>query len=191
MLALGSLTVGGESPAETGSRQSFPSLRHVLALDGKAIDPLHGPGPGTNVFIFASIECPISNRYAPEVRRLWEQYNAHGIRFWIVYPNRGENEEALRQHLKAYNYPCPGLRDTRHELVKASKVRVTPEAAVFTPREGLRYHGRIDNRHQDLGKMRPAATEHDLEQVLAALVAGKEINFATNSTRAVGCLIAD
>ena len=51
------------------------------------------------------------------------------------------------------------------------------------------YRGRIDNRYVELGVERPAATQRDLADALAAVVAGKPVAAAT--TQAVGCYIAD
>ncbi len=91
----------------------------VRDLDDRAIDPLKAPaGTKAMAFVFVSVECPISNRYAPEVRRLHEKFTAQGITFSLVYPNPVEPVAAIRRHLKDYSYPMRALRDPRHELVK-------------------------------------------------------------------------
>ena len=43
----------------------------VQKVDGGFVDPLFAP-PGAKaiVFVFTSTDCPISNRYAPELRRI-------------------------------------------------------------------------------------------------------------------------
>jgi hypothetical protein len=51
------------------------------------------------------------------------------------------------------------------------------------------YRGRIDNRYVELGVERPAATQRDLADALASVLAGKAVAAAT--TQAVGCFIAD
>ena len=53
----------------------------------------------------------------------------------------------------------------------------------------LIYLGRIDDRYVDIGKARPEATRHDLEEVLVAVVAEKSIR--RRETKAVGCTIED
>jgi hypothetical protein len=68
-----------------------------------------------------------------------------------------------------------------------ARVRVTPEAAVFVPGGGFVYHGRIDNRHHDLGVARPEATSRDLREALAAVLSGKPV--APASAPAIGCYI--
>ena len=141
------------------------------------------------VLIFVSIDCPISNRYAPEVRRLHEKFAAKGVSFSLVYPNPVEAVAAIRRHLTDYGYPMPALRDPRHDLVKAAGATITPEAAVFTREGRLAYHGRIDDRYVSLGLERPAATRHDLDEVLTDVLAGKPPRQST--AQAVGCFIAD
>jgi hypothetical protein len=73
--------------------------------------------------------------------------------------------------------------------VRLTHATVTPEAAVYDGLGTLVYHGRIDNRYVSLGVERPAATEHDLEEVLAALASGKPS--PKRAAPAVGCFIAD
>ena len=78
----------------------------------------------------------------------------------------------------------------KHALVEAAGARVTPEAALFVPGAGgarLVYHGRIDDRFVEFGRMRPAPTTHELEDAIAAVLAGKAVPRA--SAPAIGCAI--
>jgi hypothetical protein len=136
-----------------------------------------------------SVECPISNRYAPEVRRLHEKFAAQGVEFSLVYPNPMEPVTAIRRHLKDYGYPMRALRDPRQELAKVAGATITPEAAVFDTRGRVLYRGRIDDRYVSLGVERPVATRRDLDEALTDIVAGKAPRQA--ATQAVGCYIAD
>jgi hypothetical protein len=159
-------------------------------LDDRSVDPFQIPG-GTKatVFLFVSVDCPISNRYAPEVRRLHERYAAKGIQFSLVYPNPVEPVAAIRRHLTDFSYPMRALRDPRHELVKIAGATITPEAAVFDPKGRLLYRGRIDDRYVSLGVERPVATKRDLDEALTDIAEGRTPR--QSSTQAVGCFIAD
>jgi hypothetical protein len=162
----------------------------VSDLDDRPIDPFKAPaGTKALAFLFVSVECPISNRYAPEVRRLYDKFTAQGITFSVVYPNPIEPVAAIRRHLKDYGYPMRALRDPRHDLVKAAGATITPEAVVVDPQGRVLYRGRIDDRYVSLGVERPIATRHDLDEALTDIVAGKAPRQAT--TQAVGCYIAD
>jgi hypothetical protein len=160
-------------------------------VDGREVRPLLETGTTAVVFLFVRTDCPISNRYAPEVLRLYERFAPRNVAFWLVYPDPAEPPDAIRAHVKAFGYPMRALRDPEHALADAAGVRVTPEAAVWTGKDGARlvYHGRIDDRQVDFGRARPAPTRHDLEDVLAALVLGRPAPLA--SAPAVGCFIAD
>ena len=141
------------------------------------------------VLIFVSADCPVSNRYAPEIKRLHDEFTARGVRFRLVYPNPLDSEATISRHLQEFGYPPIADRDRDHRLVKLAGATVTPEAAIFDARQRLVYRGRIDNRFVEPGRERPAATEHDLQDALTAALAGKPAN--PSRTQAVGCFIAD
>ena len=161
----------------------------ALNLDGETVDPLASVTNKAVVLLFLSCECPISNRYAPEIRRLNSKFASRGVKVWLVYPNADEDAKAITQHTNAYRLNCDVLRDPHHSLVKRAKATVTPEAAVFLKDGRLVYHGRIDNRYVVLGKERPEATEHDLDVFLQAVVDGKSL--PKSAKPAVGCYIAE
>ncbi|MFO1496775.1 MAG: redoxin domain-containing protein [Verrucomicrobiota bacterium] len=160
----------------------------VCDLEGKPVDPF-GPAGKAVVLIFVRADCPISNRYAPEIRRLFQEFAGQGVSFWLVHPAGDETPSAIRAHASAYQLDLPTLRDPKHILVAKARVRVTPEAAVFLDRDRLCYWGRIDDRFVALGEARPEATRHELRDALKAIVAGKSM--AVTNAPAVGCLIAE
>ena len=188
---LACLIAAGAGPAASlGAAAAAPAAVALRDPDGRLVDPfLAAENSRAIVFLFASVDCPVSNRYAPAVQRLHATFSSKNVAFWLVYPNPTDTPEAVRAHLKDYSYPVHALLDPRHELVKLTKVSVTPEAAVFDGGGVLAYRGRIDNRYVSLGVERPAATRHDLLDALTAVLAGKPV--AAASTQAVGCYIAD
>jgi hypothetical protein len=161
----------------------------VVDLDGRAVDPLTVTGGRAHVLVFTTTDCPISNRYAPEIRRLAAAFAARGVRFWIVYPVPGDTPEKIRAHVAQFGLDLPIARDTAAALVKRTGVTVTPEVAVIDARGEMAYRGRVDDRYVDFGVDRPSPTSRDLEQVLAHLVEGRPIEPRT--TRAVGCILSD
>jgi Flp pilus assembly protein TadD len=162
----------------------------VVDLGGQTVDPL-APGDGVRAtaFIFTTTDCPVANRYAPEIRRLFDIYSRQGIRFWLVYVNPRETPETIGAHTRTYALPMAVLRDRGHALVGRLGVSVTPEVAIVDPRGTVIYRGRIDDRYTELGVDRPVATRREFEEALGATVAGKAIT--TPTTRAVGCFISD
>ena len=161
-------------------------------LAGKTVQPLQKIQGKAVVFLFVQTNCPISNRYAPEIKRLYEKFASNGVTFWLVYPDKDDSAAVIRQHFKQYDYKMDALRDSRRELVKATGVNVTPEAAVFVPSDdGVKmvYRGRIDDLVAAFGKTRPAPTTHDLDEMLENILSGKPVTNKT--TVAIGCSISD
>ena len=177
------------------------SLSGVRDLDGSKVDPTTDPTARATVTLFVDNDCPVSNRYAPEVQRLHRHYAPLGVNFWLVYPDPDISVETIREHMQDYAYEIPALRDPEHALVRRANALVTPEAGIFLADGTLVYHGRIDNRYVDLTRRRPQATEHDVAAVLDAVLAGKSVDAAWNpaagrslkamSQPGVGCYIGD
>ena len=176
------LEAGGEAPGRIDLR--------LQDLSGQMVNPLQTtPSTKATVVLFVSVDCPVSNRYAPEVIRLHERFAAQGVAFWIVYPNPAETAATITSHLKDYRYPARALRDPRHEFVKAAGISMTPEAAVFDRDGRMLYRGRIDDRYVSIGLERPQPTRRDLEEVLTAVASGTPVT--PRMTQAVGCYVAD
>ena len=193
---LSTLTVplsGCDDPSHGTNHRAVESTAgsplQVLDLAGASVDPLGSPGARATVFVFTREDCPLSNRYAPEVQRLQAQFGRQGVEFRLVYPHPEATTESIRRHIDEYGYHCDVLRDPQHTLVEWANVRVTPEVAVVVPEGTIVYRGRIDDRWVEFGKARPNPTRRDLEDVLTAIVAGKPLTARTTS--AVGCYISD
>ena len=169
-------------PADAGATQD------AGARDGGSGEPWASAAGKVVVLIFVRTDCPIANRYAPEIQRLSAAHSGDAA-FWMVYPDKKESAEAIRKHAVEYHLALPVLRDPQRELVKRAQVSVTPEAAVFDARGRLVYHGRIDNWFEDFGRARPAATTHELADAIAAAVSGHPATLP--SVPAVGCYLSD
>ena len=70
------------------------------------------------VLLFVSMDCPVSNRYAPEIKRLHDEFAPRGVRFRLVYPNPLDDEAAIGRHLRDFAYPPIAQRDRDHALVR-------------------------------------------------------------------------
>ena len=151
-----------------------------------AMAPLSAAEP-IRVLVFTTTDCPISNRYAPEIQRLAAKFSKD-VKFVFVYPVPTDSPEMIRDHAKKFAGGVDTLRDIHQTLVRLTRVTVTPEVAVMRGEEIL-YRGRIDDRYLELGRERLKPTTHDLEDALNAVIVGKPV--AQRETRAVGCILAD
>lgn len=162
----------------------------VVDLAGKSVNPLVLPsGRIAIVLVFTTTDCPISNRYAPDIQDLAARFQKQGIAFTLVYPVSLDTPAVIREHVKKFGYAMPAVRDTAQELVKHTGVTVTPEVAVIGPGGQVLYRGRIDDRYIDFGKDRPHPTERSLERALEAVAQGKPVT--VRETKAVGCFLPD
>jgi hypothetical protein len=159
-------------------------------LQGREVDRLANAGTRVVVLIFAATDCPISNRYIPEIARLDRKLAAQGVAFWWVFPNPGDALAVVQKHAHDFSITTPTLIDTHQDLVRMAKVNVTPEAAVFAVDGGtLRemYRGRIDDRYIAFGQEKPQAIHHDLEEAIDAVLSGHPTPKPAGSP--VGCSI--
>ncbi|MCX6590283.1 MAG: hypothetical protein NTZ56_02050 [Acidobacteria bacterium] len=118
-----------------------------LAGQGLAGQRLVEQGPV--VYVWLSPECPVSNRYAPELERIERDYPAVKL-----------------------------IRTSSRPLARKYGVTMTPEVAVVDAQGRLFYRGRIDDQYVDYGKTRPAPTRRDLRIALDELSAGKRASLA-------------
>ena len=136
---------------------------------------------------FIATECPISNRYAPEINRLVAAYAAQGVAFYGVQSDPKIGASAARQHAQDYGFDFPVLLDPAQTVASRTGVTLTPTAVILSSAGELLYRGRIDNRYLDFGRYRDAGVTPDLRLALDAVVAGKPV--AEPFTKAIGCAL--
>jgi thiol-disulfide isomerase/thioredoxin len=157
-------------------------------LKGKPVDPFASSAGRAVVLIFVRTDCPISNRYAPTIQKLNEEFRSKA-NFWLVYPDADETAGRIRTHDEQFHFSIPALRDVHHDLVKRAHATIIPEAAVFDATGKLVYHGRIDNWYEDFGRSRVTPTTHELDDALRNTLDGKAA--VPDHANAVGCYISD
>ena len=127
------------------------------------------------VIIFMCNHCPYVIPKMDEIKTLQDEYKAKGIAIICINPNNNpayeddnyENTEKLAKE-KGYDYY---LFDETQEVARAYGAVCTPDPYVFDSSHTLVYHGRIND---DIGTSNNP-TEHDLKEVLDALVEGNPI----------------
>jgi hypothetical protein len=165
--------------------QSMVILSLLLAAQLELVAP-HGEKAAVLFFIRA--DCPISNRYVPEIERIYKAYGHRGFDIHLVYSEPDLSIEAMQAHRREYQLSAPAITDPEHRYVKLAHIHTTPSAAVFVNGR-LVYDGRIDNRFVSFSKTRTSGIQHDLTGVLDAIEAGKTPPL--RETSAVGCAVED
>lgn len=163
----------------------------AVDLAGAPIDPLAQMATDIVVLVFVTPDCPVSNRYAPELARIASVSPREKVSWWLVYPDPDVEAAEIEAHQREYSLPGKAIRDPQHVLARAAGVVVTPEVAVFR-REGagavLAYRGRIDDRVPEFGRARPEPSKRELVDAIAAITGGGAV--PANAV-AVGCPIGD
>jgi peroxiredoxin len=136
---------------------------------------------------FIAAECPISNRYAPEINRIVAAYSTRGVAFYGVNSDPDVGAAVARQHARDYGFDFPMLLDPTQALANQTGVTLTPTAVILSPAGELLYRGRIDNRYLDFGKYRDADVKPDLRLALDAVAAGEPV--AEPVTKPIGCAL--
>jgi hypothetical protein len=144
------------------------------------------PSEKPTVWLFMRTDCPISNRYAPTVKQLFEEYSSRGIEFLLIYPEPGVTADPIEKHRAAFGLRIPAVADPERRYAGMAGATTTPEAAVFVKAK-LVYRGRIDDRYVSLSKARPRPTQTDLEDVLRAIASGNVPSLRVE--KAIGCAI--
>jgi hypothetical protein len=185
LVTLGAGLCASHAPARALPTAKFSGPQNTAVKDD---DPWIAARGKVVVLIFVRTDCPIANRYAPEIQRLRDAHVADAA-FWMVYPDKKETSEVIREHQREFRLTLPVLRDADRRLRKRAEVSITPEAAVFDPQGRLVYHGRIDNWFEDIGRARPAPTTHELADAIAAALSGHPQSLP--NALAVGCYLSD
>jgi hypothetical protein len=166
--------------------EAAPIAFHAKDVSGRDCAAAEA-GAAATVWIFLSHDCPICNAYAPELNRIFAEYQPRGVRIKFVFAEAGLALADLRAHASAYALKAPLFRDADFRIALACGAISTPEAAVIDARSRLAYRGRIDDRFAGLGSERGQIDSHNLREALDAILAGRAVPHPR--TLAVGCAL--
>src|SRR5262249_33084696 len=152
MMAVAGLFVWGLS------RSVLPTLS-ISSSDGNIRDrvAVAEPVPArrraiATVYVFLSVNCPISNRVLSTLDSLYEEFASLGIEFVGVAPAANATAEAVEVHQRTHDIRFPVLWDRQHRLCEQLGATHTPQAVVVSADDAVLYSGRIDDRYSDLGR---------------------------------------
>lgn len=147
---------------------------------------LRSAPPKANCLIFVLKDCPIANRYAPELRRIVSDYEKRGVKFQLVFEDADITPAEATAHAKEYKLAVPATVDVNHSMAQRRHVMISPTAVIETQTE-LAYVGRIDDTYMAIGKRREKATSRDLRNALDDVLAGRAVR--KPRTDAIGCML--
>jgi peroxiredoxin len=180
--------VRAAAQGKSGLQQSSFSFS-LLDVRGQKHTPAEFSASKAAVFFFIAVECPISNRYAPEVNAIATHYSDRNLSFFGVHSEPDLHVEAAKRHAEDYAYQFPVLLDAKQVLASKFGVTMTPTVVVASSQGEVLYRGRIDNRYIDFGTFRNAGIIPDLRNALESIIGGRQV--AVPRTRTIGCAIPD
>jgi peroxiredoxin len=174
------------APAADGLKLFEPGQsRKVFDVEGK----LHRLGDDLSVkatvLVFLSPECPIACKYVPDLKHLADARREQGIALYGVVSDPNLSRTKAATFVQDFQITFPLLFDSSLDLARQLAPTHTPEAFVFSSSGEIVYRGRIDDRFAELGKERPQASHHDLEDCLADILAQRAPEVAYRQP--VGC----
>ena len=125
------------------------------------------------VFVFLGSECPISQRYVPELNRIAALHRTNAVEFYGVISAHSMTSARIGAFVKEYSIAFPVLVDGDLRLARWLRPTHVPEAYVLKPDGDLMYHGRIDNGYESIGRQRTVVTHRELRDAISALLAGQ------------------
>ncbi len=168
-----------------GDKAPYFSLK---GTDGRIYSIKDFEGCKAFVVIFTCNHCPYARAYESRILELASIYQPLGAKFVAVCANdpAGYPEDDF-DHMVAksqtWDFAFPYLQDIDQVMAEAYDAACTPEIYIFDRELRLRYHGRVDDNHQD----RSRVTEQSMADALAAIIEGETP--AQPMTAAIGCSI--
>ena len=165
---LGFLLALGLTSAQAAEDSWWRAL-DLRGVDGAAVKP----SGRWIVVVFLSPECPVANAEIPVLNALAARFAPPMFQFLGAYADPHLETAAIAHHVADYRLGFAAVDDRGQRLARRTGAAWTPEVCVLSRDGHVLYRGRIDDRVQDFGGPRPAATREDLREVLEALAAGR------------------
>lgn len=168
ILAGAALCVAAAEPAHHLFR-----VRHVTDVNGGVHQLGETRGTRAIVLIFLGPECPISQRYVPELNRIALEHGTNAVEFYGVVSGASITRTQALAFTKEYHITFRVLFDEDGQLARWLRPTHVPEAFVFKPDGDRLYHGRINDWYASPGKPRAFVRHHELRDAIGAVLAGK------------------
>lgn len=166
------LAGAGTLPASAGDGPTFLRVRRAVDVNGGAHQLGTARGTKAIVLVFLGAECPISQRYVPELKRLASGHT-NAVEFYGVISGPSMTRTQALGFVKDYALKFPVLFDDGGPLARWLRPTHMPEAFALKPDGSVLYHGRIDDWYESPGKPRASAQHHELRDAIAAMLAGR------------------
>ncbi len=143
-------------------------------------------GTSATVIVFLYATCPLCQRAAPVLEKLWKDQKSQGVQILGVFTD-GTPPADLEKYRKDYGVSFPLIVDDGGKVASALSATVTPEAFVLDNGAKVRYMGRINDLYQVRGVQSQTPVREDLREAVNDVVSGSAVRLPR--TLPVGCAI--
>jgi hypothetical protein len=158
-------------------------------LDGQDVPMASAQGRRGLILVFVAVDCPIANRFLPEIESLGARFGPDGLPVAYVYASPFESDAQVASHRREYGLLLPAFRDPGFRVARRYGACLTPEAVLIRPDGSLAYRGRVNDQYTAPGQGRPAPTRHDLAEAAEEFLSGRLPSARLEP--AVGCRFRD
>ncbi len=171
-------------------RSAIPGIGKLPGVDGRTYSLDDFGEAKVLVVVFSCNHCPYVQAYEERMIAFQREYGARGALLIAInsndennYPEDSFERMVVRAKKKGFNFPY--LRDADQHVAELFGATHTPEFFVFDgsrPRI-LRYHGRMDDNHQN-----PSAVRNRyVGEAVEAILGGREVTVP--EVHSLGCTI--
>ena len=136
------------------------------------------------VLYFNSVECPVTNRYLPILKKLQERFADRQVTIATINSNQHDSLEDIQQHAGEFGLEFSILQDASGEVARSLGAKRTAEAILLDRHLKVRYRGVVDDRFER-GTTRPRAKNNFLADAIDAVLKGRMVD--TSLTRVEAC----
>jgi hypothetical protein len=160
-------------------------VREATDVNGRVHQFGAAPGLQAVVFVFLGPECPISQRYVPELIRIGREQETNAVQFLGVVSSPSMTRTQALAFTREYAIQFPVLFDGAGRLARWLHPTHVPEAFVLKPDGDVVYRGRIDDWYEAPGRARAVIRHRELREAIDALKSGNTLR--KSFARPVGC----
>jgi peroxiredoxin len=144
-------------------------------------------GATPTVVVFTCNHCPYALAWHDRIMEAASDYADRGVRFLQINSNDAERYprdsfEAMRERVRAEQWPLPYLHDESQQVARDYGAKVTPDVFVVDSEGNVRYRGAPDADYGD-----PSQGGAWLRGALEAVLEGRDPDPA--ETEPIGCSI--
>ncbi len=139
------------------------------------------------ILFFLLEDCKITQAYIPTINELYSSYANDSIHFHGYFPSPSSNNESVNIFCKKYKLSFDTEMDPNQIKAQDYEIDVLPQVVVINPLNQVIYQGRIDNLFERIGKRRPRASSHELQDCLEKIKNAQPV--IPQKTKAVGCAL--